>query len=75
MLFFLLHLLLQVRQQRLTLVTDGEGDGVEVVAGGLQSQGVERQEADHRLAVRQGAERDTGESVQKKRTHSMKITD
>lgn len=35
MFFLLFHLLFQVRQQRLTLLADGEGDCVEVVAGGL----------------------------------------
>lgn len=61
MLFFLFHLLFQVRQQRLTLLTDGEGDCVEVVAGGLQSKRVQGQEASHRLAVRERAENDTGD--------------
>lgn len=60
-LFLLFHLPLQVCQQRLALLTDGEGDCVEVIAGGLQSQSVQRQEADHRLAVRERAERDTGD--------------
>ncbi len=49
-----------MRQQRLTRLTDGEGDGVEVVAGGLQSQSVQRQDADDRLAVRERAEEDAG---------------
>ncbi|KAF3850810.1 hypothetical protein F7725_012582 [Dissostichus mawsoni] len=49
-----------VCQQRLTPLTDGEGDCVEVIAGGLQSQSVQRQEAHHRLAVRERAEKDTG---------------
>lgn len=35
MLFLLFHLLLQVCQQALTMVTYSEGDGVEVIAGGL----------------------------------------
>lgn len=59
MLFFLFHLLLQVCQQRLTPLTDGEGDCVEVIAGRFQSQSVQRQEAHHRLAVRERAEKDT----------------
>lgn len=60
-LFFLFHLLLQVRQQRLTLLTDSEGDCAEVVTGGLQSQSVQSQEADHRLAVSERAEKHTGD--------------
>lgn len=59
--FFLFHLLLQVRQQRLTLLTDGEGDCVEVVAGGPQSHSVQCQQANHGLAVSQRAEKDTGD--------------
>ncbi len=51
MLLFVFHLVLQVRQQRLTLVIDGEGDCVEVKAGGLQRQSIKRQAASHRLAV------------------------
>lgn len=58
MFFFSFHLILQVRQQRLALLADGEGDRVEVVAGGLQSQSVKRQEADHGVAVRERAGRD-----------------
>ena len=60
MVFFLFHLLLQVCQQRLALLTDGEGDCVEVVAGGLQSQSVQRQESDHRLAGGERAKKHTG---------------
>lgn len=56
-LFFLLHLLFQVRQQGLRLLIDGEGDCVEVITGGLQSESVQGQDAGHRLAVRQRAER------------------
>ena len=59
-LFFLFHLLLQVCQQLLTGVADGEGNCVEVVAGGFQSQSVQRQEADHRRAARERAEDGTG---------------
>lgn len=59
MLFFLLHLLFQVRQQGLRLFTDGEGDCVEVVTGGLQSKSVQGHDAGHRLAIRQRAERET----------------
>lgn len=60
-LFFQLHLLLQVRQQRLAPLSDGEGDRVEVVTGGLQGQSVQRQEAHHGLAARERAERHTRE--------------
>lgn len=58
MLFFLLHLLFQVRQQGLRLLTNSEGDCVEVVTGGLQSKSVQGQDAGHRLAVCQRAERE-----------------
>lgn len=54
--FLLLHLPLQVGQQRLALLAHGEADCAEVVAGGLQGQGVQGQEAAHRLAVGQRAE-------------------
>lgn len=59
--FFLFHLLLQVGQERLTLLIDSEGDCVEVETGGLQSQGVQCQESHHRLAVRERAEEHTGD--------------
>lgn len=55
-LLLLLHLPLQVRQQRLATLAHGETDGAEVVAGGLESQGVEGQEPGHGLAVGEGAE-------------------
>lgn len=57
MLFFLLHLLFQMRQQRLARLTDSEGDCVEVVAGGLQCESVQGQEANHRPAVGESAEK------------------
>ncbi|MEQ2215399.1 hypothetical protein XENOCAPTIV_000608 [Xenoophorus captivus] len=41
----------QVRQQCLILVVHQEGDGVEVIAGGLQGQTVQSHEASHSLAV------------------------
>lgn len=46
-----------MRQQRLAPLSDGEGDRVEVVTGGLQRQSVQRQEARHGLAAGERAER------------------
>lgn len=60
-LFLLFHLPLQVRQQSLAPLLHGEADGAEVVAGGLQGQGVEGQEPSHGLAVRERAEENPGE--------------
>lgn len=60
-LFLLFHLPLQVCQQCLALLVHSEADGAEVIAGGLQSQGVEGQEPSHSLAVRERAEENQGE--------------
>lgn len=55
-LFLLLHLLLQVRQQGLAPLVHGEADGAEVIAGGLQSQRVQGQEPSRGPAVGERAE-------------------
>lgn len=56
-LFFLFHLLLQVRQQRLNLIIDSKGGCAAIIAGGLQSQSVKCHEASHRLIFRERAEK------------------
>lgn len=59
MLFFFFHLLFQMRQQLLTRLIDGEGDCIDVKAGGLQCESVQGQEANHRPAVRERAEKES----------------
>lgn len=75
-LFLLVHLPLQVRQQCLAPVFHGEDDGVDVIAGGFQSQGVEGHQASHRPAVRERAEENQGEFMMellKLTTHNHRV--
>lgn len=55
--FLQFHLSLEMSQQGLAPLIDSEGQGVEVVAGGLQGQSVQGQETHHWLAVGQRAEK------------------
>lgn len=55
-LFLQCHLSLEMSQQGLAPLVDGEGQGVEIIAGGLQGQSVKGQETHHWLAISQRAE-------------------